>query len=216
MRLAPEGRRQIILCTVVLGAAACLVGWWHWAAAIPFLLVWGWSISFFRDPERRPVDEVGVLLAPADGRIADITRLERYDALSGPAVRVGIFLSLFNVHINRAPCRSTVRAVEYRPGKFLAAMNPRAGEANESNRVVLETTDPMPGPVVVRQVAGIAARRIVCHATPGTTYEAGERFGMIKFGSRTELVVPLRENTAILVKLGDRVRAGLSPIVRQG
>jgi len=215
MKLAPEGRPQMILCTVGLGTAVALAGLWFWPTVIPLLVVWAWSIAFFRDPDRRTTPEPSVLCAPADGRVADVARLQRYEAIGGPALRLGIFLSLFDVHINRAPCRSTVRAVDYRRGKFLAAMNRRASEVNESNTVVLETADPMPGPVVVRQIAGVAARRIVCHARPGATFEAGQRFGMIKFGSRTELIVPLREGTTVLVAVGDRVRAGETPLIRQ-
>ena len=215
MRLAPEGTAQMIASTVVLGAAAALLGMWYLPAAIPAVIVWAWSITFFRDPDRRARFEPGVLCAPADGRITDVTRLDCCEPIDAPAVRIGVFLSLFDVHINRWPCAGTVRSVDYREGKFLPAMNPRAGEHNESTTIVLDPGETIPGPVVVRQVAGIVARRIVCHARPGDKCSIGERFGIIKFGSRTELIVPDRPETQLLVQVGDKIRAGLTPLVRQ-
>ncbi len=216
MTLAPEGRPQMIASTVVLGAAGWAAYlWFPPVAAIP-AVVWLWSIAFFRDPRR--VTDVGpnILCSPADGTIADITQLPDHELIGGPAVRIGIFLSLFNVHINRAPCSGVVRSTQYCKGKFLAAMNPRAGELNESNTIVLDPADDtVPGPVVVRQIAGVAARRIVCHASPGTRLVAGERFGLIKFGSRTELIVPATDDTRVLVNIGDKVMAGVTHFVQQ-
>lgn len=215
MRLAPEGRWQMILSTVVLGSGAWAVGHWSIPAVVPLLMVWVWSVAFFRDPKREANFGPGVMCAPADGTVRDITHLESYGPIGGPAIRVGIFLSLFNVHINRSPCSGTVESVVYRKGRFLAAMNPAAGEMNESNTMVIDAVDPLPGPVVVRQIAGVAARRIVCHASAGATLSTGERFGLIKFGSRTELIVPACEGTEVLVSVGDKVRAGLTPLIRQ-
>lgn len=215
MRLAPEGIPQMIASTVVLGAGAVLLGLWYVPAAIPAVIVWAWSITFFRDPQRQARFEPGVLCAPADGRVTDVTRLDRYEPIDGPAVRIGIFLTLFDVHINRWPCAGTVRSIDYRKGKFLAAMNPRAGEQNESATIVLDPDEGMPGPVVVRQVAGIAARRIVCHARVGDDCSIGGRFGLIKFGSRTELIVPEKPETQLLVQVGDKIRAGLTPLLDQ-
>ncbi len=215
MRLAPEGLVQMVLSTLALGAGVwAAVAWW-WPAAIPLLLVWGWSIAFFRDPKREANFAPGELCSPADGTVTDITRLDEYEAIEGPAVRVGIFLSLFDVHINRSPCDGTVTSTGHRKGRFVAAMKPSAGQVNESNTVVIEPASPLPGPVVVRQVAGMAARRIVCHAHKGSSLAIGQRFGMIKFGSRTELVVPALAGTQLLVNVGDKVRAGVTRLIRQ-
>lgn len=215
MRLAPEGWPQIIVSTLVLGGGIWLAVIWFAPAAIPLLLVWGWSIAFFRDPERQAAFEPEVMCAPADGTVKDITRLEHYEPIDGPAIRVGIFLSLFDVHINRWPCAGTVRSIDYLKGKFLAAMNPAAGRVNESNTIVVDPEAPLSGPVVVRQIAGMAARRIVCHARVGSKLSTGQRFGIIKFGSRTELIVPQLDGTQVLVKVGQKVRAGLTPLIRQ-
>ncbi|MEE9295593.1 MAG: phosphatidylserine decarboxylase [Phycisphaerae bacterium] len=189
-------------------------GAWFWAVLILLVLVWGWSIAFFRDPKRQGTFSPNELCAPADGRVADITELETYAPIDGPAVRIGIFLGLCDVHINRSPCGGTVRSTTYRAGKFLAAMNPAAGEVNESNTMVLDAAPPIAGPVVVRQVAGMAARRIVCHARERARLSIGERFGLIKFGSRTELIVPKSAGMEVLVVVGDKVRAGLTVLMR--
>lgn len=215
MRFAPEGIPQMLVGTLVLGVGALAAWVWFWPAAVPIGLVWIWSIAFFRDPRRVSTCAQDELCSPADGTVQDVTRLDHYDAIDGPAVRVGIFLSLFNVHINRSPCAGTVRSVEYRPGKFLAAMNPAAGEVNESNTLVIDRPGGWPGPIVVRQIAGMAARRIVCHARSGTSLAVGQRFGLIKYGSRTELILPATAETEILVKVGDKVQAGLTPLIRQ-
>ncbi len=214
MRLAPEGRPQILVSTLLLAVGVWGTIGWFWPAVAPMFIVWAWSISFFRDPRRSIDSDPAVLCSPADGTIQDIERLADYPPIEGPAVRVGIFLSLFNVHVNRSPCAGTVRSVEYRRGKFLAAMNPLAGESNESNTIVIETAGVWPGPVVVRQIAGMAARRIVCHARQGSVLGKGERFGLIKFGSRTELIVPLVADMQVLLQVGDRVKAGETRMIR--
>ncbi len=215
MRLAPEGAPQMIVGTVVLGAGAVAAAVWFWPAMIPLLLVWGWGIAFFRDPKREGTFAAGEMCSPADGRVVDITGLENCAEIGRPAVRVGIFLSLFNVHINRSPCHGNVQSITYQRGKFVAAMKPAAGDCNESNTLVLAPASPLPGPVAVRQVAGLAARRIICHARAGSELSIGERFGLIKFGSRTELIVPALPGTEVLVRVGDQVRAGLTPLIRQ-
>lgn len=215
MRLAREGYPQMAACTVVLCGAMWLVSLWWWPAALPLLGVWVWSIAFFRDPKREGVFAEGELCSPADGTVQDICEFEEYPSFEGPVVRVGIFLSLFDVHINRSPCAGRVRSVVYRPGKFYAAMKAEAVDRNESNALVIDPHGMLPGPVGVRQIVGMAARRIVCHAREGTELKRGERFGLIKFGSRTELIVPKVDGMEILVKIGDKVRAGLTPLVRQ-
>lgn len=215
MGLAKEGIREMIIATVLLGGAAWWLAGWHWTAALPPILVWVWVISFFRDPPRVRSLEEGELCAPADGTVTEITRLDEHEEVGGPAVRIGIFLSIFNVHVNRAPCAGTVTRVTYQQGSFVDARHPDSGARNEANTIQMDVESPYEGPVIVRQVAGKIARRIICHAKVGTRLSRGERFGMIKFGSRTELIVPDREGVDISVKTGDKVKAGLTVLVRQ-
>ena len=214
MAIAKEGIREIIGGTVILGLLGAGAAWLWWPLAIPFVLVWLWVIAFFRDPPRRRAFAAGELGAPADGRVTEISWLDHYEPLGGPAVRIGIFLSIFNVHANRAPCAGTVRTVTYRRGSFLDARHVDSGKQNESNTLLIDPDHPIPGPVEVRQVAGKVARRIVCHAAPGDAMEIGQRFGMIKFGSRTELIVPQAARPDVQIQIGDSVRAGLTVMVR--
>jgi len=185
-------------------------------------------LTFFRDPERLVPQDKNLLLSPADGRITDIEIVNESEFIEGRAVRIGIFLSIFNVHINRAPCNVCVKKISYKKGKFTNAMFPRSGQINESNDLWLTRIDPPRERLIVRQISGAVARRIVCEAREGQNLTGGQRFGMIKFGSRTELYVPKPEdkNTAthagneieqkpkLLVKVGDKAKAGLTPILR--
>jgi len=173
-----------------------------------------WVLMFFRDPDRQcPLDK-NLLLAPADGRITDIETVEENDFIGGAALRIGIFLSIFDAHINRAPCNVTVERITYKKGKFKNAMNPQSGRVNESNDLVLVRTDSPNDKLIVRQISGAIARRIVCEASQGQKLTGGEKFGMIKFGSRTELYVPASDNIECLVRIGDKVKAGLTPLVK--
>jgi len=204
-----------------------------------------WTLMFFRDPERSCPSDANLLLAPADGRITDIEQVQEGDFINGPALRIGIFLSIFNVHINRAPCSVKVERITYKKGKYINAMNPQSGRMNESNNLGLVRTDSPEDRLLVRQISGAIARRIVCATAEGRELAGGERFGMIKFGSRTELYVPIsscalrdayREKgqadsvayrtddtqhairdtqyeIKCLAKIGDKVRAGLTPLV---
>ncbi len=214
MRFAPWGLRELALYgggSAALGTVLLLVGPpWAYGAGIAFLgaflVCW-----FFRDPDRRVPTGPGLLVAPADGRVADIETLPGPPFLGGEAVRVGIFLSPLDVHVNRSPAAGTVRLREHRAGKCLPAYDRRAAEENESCALGLECPAPAGRPpirLLVRQVAGVAARRIVCPVGPGAALAAGERFGMIKFGSRTELWVPASAGFTCRVKVGDRVRGG--------
>jgi phosphatidylserine decarboxylase len=151
------------------------------------------------------------MVSPADGTVSDITRLEDCDLVGGgPAVRIGIFLSVFNVHVNRSPCDGAVASITYKKGKFINAMShAQASSDNESNTIVLNepgTTQPV---CAVKQIVGLIARRIVCTPKVGQTVTRGERIGMIKFGSRTELYLPMHLDPQILVKEGDKVRGAL-------
>lgn len=215
MALAREGIREIAIGTVVLGGLTALAVWLcPWVAVVPAAL-WVFVIAFFRDPRRVALFARGELCAPADGRVRDITRLEHYEAIGGPAIRIGIFMSIFDVHASRTPCRGRVVSIEHKNGSFLDARHPEAGQRNEANTVVMDPDPPVAGPIVVRQIAGRIARRIVCHAREGDDLMQGERFGMIKFGSRTELIVPDRPETEIKAYVGQPVRAGVTVIVVQ-
>ncbi len=215
MRIAREGFREIALSTGILGFVAAGGAWLSWPLAIPPLLLWIWVISFFRDPVRRRSYEPGDLCAPADGTVTAVSEIADYAPLGGPAVRISIFLSLLNVHINRAPCSGTVRCLSHRRGEYLDARRRESGTRNESNTLLIDPDPPLPGPVEVRQVAGRLARRIVCHARANQHLPIGVRFGLIKFGSRTELTLPRRVGTNIKVRVGDKVRAGLTIVASQ-
>jgi phosphatidylserine decarboxylase len=181
-------------------------------AVLAALLIW--SLSFFRDPERSCPSDRNILLAPADGTITNIDEVEEDSFVGGKAVRIGIFLSIFSTHINRAPCNVKVEKITYKKGKYRNAMNPQSGRVNESNDLALVRTDDPRDKLIVRQVSGSIARRIVCAAGAGQELAGGERFGMIKFGSRTELYLPVRKEVRCLVETGDKVKAGLTALVR--
>lgn len=173
-----------------------------------------WALMFFRDPRRLSPSDGSLLLAPADGRITDLAQVQEDGFIGGPAMRIGIFLSIFNVHINRAPCNVKVETVTYKKGVYKNAMNPQSSRVNESNNLGLVRTEAPHDKLVVRQISGAIARRIVCRTAPGKELAGGEQFGMIKFGSRTELYVPFREDVKCLVRIGDKVQAGLTPLIR--
>jgi phosphatidylserine decarboxylase len=159
---------------------------------------------FFRDPERIIPTTPGLLLSPADGKVIAMT--PQVNAAQEPvSTQVSIFLSLFDVHINRAPVSGTVRDVSYRAGKFLPAFRSQASAMNEQNVVTIQASDAQ---VVVKQIAGILARRIVCKVKAGDQLSAGERFGLIRFGSRVDIFIP--PHFTIHISLGDRVRGGQS------
>jgi len=175
-------------------------------------LVLVWMLMFFRDPKRKiPLNEL-VLLSPADGTITDILETESPE-LGGRAMRIGMFLSIFNVHVNRMPCSARIESVNYKKGQFKNAMAADSGRVNEANEVLMTRLAEPRHRLLVRQVSGAVARHIVCKAEPGKEYTQGEKFGMIKFGSRAELYIPLSGNYDITVKIGDKVNAGLSPLV---
>lgn len=215
MPIAKEGLKEIAIATIVLGLASIGAGWIFWPLSIPFFIVWCWVISFFRDPERRRTFAPGDLCSPADGTITEITELPHHPDVGGPAIRIGMFLSLFNVHINRMPCAGRIQRIDYKPGEFLDARHPQSGERNESNTLVIEPDSPMPGPIVVRQVAGLVARRIICRAKVGDHVGMAERIGLIKFGSRTELVIPQRADTRVTVTIGEKVRGAWTVLANQ-
>jgi phosphatidylserine decarboxylase len=215
MPLTRDGLRELLISTATFGVAggaaayaAMTVSPWYWLPAAPLLIVWAFTLSFFRDPDRAVPTGAGLLVAPADGKVTEITRLDRYEGFDGPALRIGIFLSIFDVHINRSPCEGRVTKTTYQAGKFLDARHKDSGACNEANTIIIEPQTGMTGPIVVRQIAGLIARRIVCHVGPGSVVRRGQSLGMIKFGSRTELIVPADSGFEVVVKVNDHVRAG--------
>ena len=196
------------------GASPTTPEWMIQLAEITLGLVLIWVLSFFRDPQREVPQDKDILLAPADGTIADIETVDEPGFIGGKALRVGIFLSIFDVHISRSPCRAKVEKITYREGQFLDARNHEAGKVNESNDLWLTRIEPPNFKLIVRQISGAIARRIVCRVKEGAELVSGERFGMIKFGSRTELYLPAHDGIKCLVKIGDKVKAGLTPIIK--
>ncbi|MBN1796115.1 MAG: phosphatidylserine decarboxylase family protein [Sedimentisphaerales bacterium] len=221
--LTKYGLPQVVMIPAIILAVMllCLFAGFHLAVKWPVLIIESilfvlliFVLSFFRDPERTAPNDAAALLAPADGRIMDIETVEGNSFIEGKAVRIGIFLSIFNTHINRSPCRVKVEKIEYKKGKFKDARNPAAGKVNESNDLFLVRRNEPADKLIVRQISGAIARRIVCEAAEGDELDAGEKFGMIKFGSRTELYIPMRENIQCMTKVGDKVKAGLTVLAR--
>src|SRR5205823_3443668 len=176
-----------------------------------------WLFAFFRDPNRAVPAEQHVMVSPADGTVSDITQLPHDELLGGPALRVGIFLSVFNVHVNRSPCDGKVVKVIYKKGKFINAMShAKASDENESNTVVLAEPDTGRPVAVVKQIVGLIARRIIFDPREGDVLARGQRIGMIKFGSRTELYVPMWLEPAAKVQVGQSVRGAADIIVALG
>ena len=168
-------------------------------------------VYFFRDPERRPPADPSLVVSPADGKILDVRAVEDEAFMGGPSTRITIFLSIFNVHVQRAPVSGSVGAYQYHPGDYLAAWHEKASTHNERATLGIRGSA---GPVVVRQIAGLVARRIVTYPREGDTVERGDRIGLIRFGSRVDLFVPARWR--IEAKPGDRVRGGETVLAVEG
>ena len=179
------------------------------AAAIVLVLFLAFA-AFFRNPSRTLPDDAKHLASPADGTVKDIEVVHDFDLppFKGDALRIGIFLSVLNVHVNRTPAELTVANVNYRPGKYLDARDPKCGKENEAMTVSGEAkVGDATFPMAIRQISGAIARRIVCPVQPGRKLVRGEIYGMIKFGSRTELYLPA-EGFEVKVKVGDKVKGG--------
>lgn len=190
---------------LALGAIACLFGW-RWPGGI-LIFLGLFILYFFRDPERRISAEPGAVVSPADGRVVVIVD-EPYG--SRPGVRLSIFLSVWNVHVQRAPVAGRISRVEYRPGRFYAALRTRASAENEQNVIHLDTPS---GEIVFRQIAGWIARRVICWKKEGDSVARGERVGMIRFGSRVDLWLPA--GAEILVRRGQNVAGGSTILARR-
>ena len=216
--LTRHGFREMLIGSVVLAVIAGVLGFAWWPLALIVVPVLVWLFAFFRDPERTIPAEQHVMVSPADGTVSDVAELPSCELLNGePALRVGIFLSVFNVHVNRSPCDGKVTKVIYKKGRFINAMShDKASEENESNTVVLAEPDTGRPIAVVKQIVGLIARRIVFTAREGDLLKRGDRIGMIKFGSRTELYVPMSLAPRAKVQVGQAVRGGADVIVELG
>ena len=180
--------------------------------ALPLLIVCVLVAWFFRNPYRQVPDQIGNVVSPADGKIVQIERIE--DPELGRCVQFGIFLSIFNVHANRVSLPGKVLAIRYHPGKMLNAIRPESARENENLDVILRSTDPDERIFRIRQITGQFARRIVCWIRPGDILKRGEMYGMIKLGSRTELVIPDADTLELVVQVGDKVKAGSTTFAR--
>ncbi len=198
-----------LLATANWGIAGKIVGG---SVVAGLLIVGGLIVWFFRDPHRQIPTAAGTLVSPADGKVVTIERIGHDEFVGGPAVLVGIFLSIFNVHINRSPFRARLIGLTYRPGKFLNALKPESVQENERLELRLQSIDHPQYRFRARQISGAIARRIVCWIKPGDDLEAGEAFGMIKLGSRTELILPDVPELELQVRIGEHVKAGTSVI----
>jgi phosphatidylserine decarboxylase len=198
--------RWILLILASVGVAVSFVSMW---LSLIFLALFLFTIAFFRDPNRPVPAGPNLIVAPADGRVRDIVDLDEKEILKTKTRRVGIFLSIFDVHTNRAPIDGRIVYRQHHAGLCLDARDPNCSEKNEAMTWAFENPR---GRIVVRQLTGAIARRIVAWANVGDELKKGERFGMIRFGSRTELYLPL--NAEVLVKTGDHVSGGSTVIAR--
>ena len=203
MRIAKEGIPYILI-PLIASVVVAVVGYWYVAVLLFVLTLF--MAFFFRDPKRVPPSDPNVVVAPADGRV---TRIESAGIQADSPTVISIFLSPLDVHINRSPIPGKIVDVIYSPGKFLMATNQQASLVNEQNALTIEGDKIT---VVCKQIAGILARRIVCWKHKGDYLGLGERFGMIKFSSRTDVLLPA--NVSVTVKKGDRVRGGTTVIGR--
>lgn len=196
-------------------AAAVLIGILATPLLVPIpLLLAAFFLWFFRDPEREIPGTPGAVVSPADGKVTGIATIQ---GECGPCTSISIFLNVFNVHVNRSPAGGRITAVEYRRGKYLNAMDPASAELNEQSICTLETDDGQQ--IIFKQIAGLLARRIVFSRRVGDRVARGERIGLIKFGSRCDVILPA--SAQVLVKVGDKVLCGSStlatlPAVLQG
>jgi phosphatidylserine decarboxylase len=219
MTITRYGMPQVLIVPLILIAVGVVLvllfpgaGYWPLVTAAVLALA---ALGFFRDPYRQIPNDENVLLAPADGKITDIIEMDEPEFITGRALRVGIFLSVFDVHLNRMPCAGKVGYIRHQPGKCLNAMRSEAAsQQNQAALMGLNCPESPAGKVMVKQITGAIARRIVCACKTGDEFTAGQQYGMIKFGSRTELFLPVDKNAEVIVKPGQTVRAGTTIMVR--
>ena len=213
--LHKEGARSIFFATLLMilsGVVAFIDGkshWGWWLLWVGLILLWIMVIYFFRMPRRRyAVPDPQTMLAPADGTIVDISQVEETEYFSSPCTKISVFMSPANVHVNRYPVSGKVVYRRYHPGKYLVAWHEKSSELNERNTVVVKT--PQGREVLVRQIAGIVARRIVSYAQTGMEVSATAELGFIKFGSRVDVFFP--DKAEIKVSLNQKVKGGITPL----
>jgi phosphatidylserine decarboxylase len=215
--LTRHGWREMLIGSILLATAAWLLTFIALPLSLIIFPVWIWLIAFFRDPNRALPDNENAVVSPADGKISDITEIPHDETLGGPAIRIGIFLSVFNVHVNRSPSVGRVVSVTYKKGKFLNAMNHGgASSQNESNTIVLAEPNGSRNIMIVKQIVGLIARTIVCTVAPSEELQRGDRIGMIKFGSRTELTIAKFLDPQIKVSIGQTVHGASTTIAVLG
>jgi phosphatidylserine decarboxylase len=188
----------VLLITII--SAAVLPVWITIICALLLVFV----TAFFRNPQRKIPGDPKAIISPADGKVIEIKEMDEPDFLKARCIRVCVFMNVFNVHINRIPLGGTIKRVQYFPGKFLVASLDKASELNERNAVLIEGAGGVK--VLVVQIAGLVARRIVSYVTAGDSVKKGDRFGLIRFGSRLDLYLPLK--TKIMVQMGEVVKGG--------
>ena len=214
MRFAPEGRPFIagtlFPALAAWGAAAWIGGPWLTTAAGALSVLAVFVLYFFRDPVRRSPEDPTLVLSPADGRIVDVVEVDEPAVMGGRCRRISIFLSVFDVHVQRAPVSGQVVHRSYRPGGYAIAWKPKASEENEQASLGLRTDS---GPVLVRQIAGLVARRIVTDPDEGQAVNRGERIGLIRFGSRVDLFIPL--GWEVRCREGDPARTAVTVLARR-
>lgn len=204
IRVAREGW-PFIIGALAIGLLLWVMGWWF--LCIPWLAVTLWVMAFFRDPERAGPRGEELVIAPADGLVVSIISMDEPSFIGGTATRVSIFMNVFDVHVNRYPASGTVAWREYHPGRFLNAATEKASRENEQSSVGLDTPR---GKLLVRQIAGLVARRIITDHAQGTLVTQGSRMGLIRFGSRVDVFLP--PGAEPRVREGERTRAGQTVI----
>lgn len=213
-KLTKYGWREVSVATVIAGGLCVVLAIVFWPAVVLPVVVWVWVVWFFRDPDRQVPTEAGVFVSPADGRVTDITNIGPEGPLGCDGVRVGVFMSIFDVHVNRSPADAVVVSITRHSGLFLDARDPNASERNASTTIRLRYNHAgREFPIVVRQVAGLLARRIVTDITEEQRLHRGQRIGMIKFGSRLELMVPAELVGRVCVQIASKVRAGQTILI---
>lgn len=207
--LSPHAKSEwttIFVIGVLLSATAIMLGWW-WLS-IPILIATVCLILFFRDPDRPIPTQRGIMVSPADGKVSSVHEVEFFEPFNGPATCIRIFLSVFDVHINRSPIHGVITSITHKPGEHLNVLNPESAEVNESNLIIMAHPVRRDTIAAVRQVAGLCARTICCTVNTGAVIQRGQRIGIIKLGSTTELYIPQRFNPQVLVEQGQYVYGG--------
>jgi phosphatidylserine decarboxylase len=199
--IVPEGLPFILALGILTLIFACFA---FITATILSLSAAVFVAWFFRNPERKAPEKKGVVISPADGRIIKIENVDGHDLVRGRLIKISIFMNIFNVHVNRIPYSGTVRLIRYKKGSFISANFDKASSLNEQNAIVIDTDQG--GEILTVQIAGLIARRIVCWIKEGMRVERGDRFGLIRFGSRLDVYLP--GESKINVKVGEKVRAG--------